>query len=153
MRSLFGKEDACKVFISVSSAAIHGGTEEYIKMNEDHPRSYTDSYTESKALQYDLTLKLIKEKAIIIQPALVYDELNRYMFKEIAEVAALNLMAILPENGNFRLSMVHPRDLATATLILLERGEFGNSYIIADDYPLKIREMVQMVQIFIFFIY
>ena len=144
--NIFGKDDSCKVFISVSSAAIHGGTDQYIKMNEDHPRSYSDSYTESKALQYDLTLKLIKEKAIIIQPALVYDELNRYMFKEIAEIAALNLMVVLPENGNYRLSMVHPRDLATATLMLLERGEFGESYIISDDYPLKIREMVQMVQ-------
>lgn len=144
--NVFGKNDSCKAFISVSSAAIHGGTENYVKMNEEHPRSYSDSYTESKALQYDLTLKLIKEKAIIIQPALVYDELNRYMFKEIAEIAALNLLVVLPENGNYRLSMVHPLDLASATLMLLERGEFGESYIISDDYPLRIREMVQMVQ-------
>ncbi|MHA1784569.1 MAG: NAD-dependent epimerase/dehydratase family protein [Candidatus Helarchaeota archaeon] len=144
--NVFGKDDECKVFISVSSGAIHGGTEEYVMIKEDHGRELNDSYTESKALQYDLTLELIKEKAIITQPALVYDERNRYMFKEIAEIAALNLMLILPEQGNYRVSLVHPKDLATGTLMLLERGEFGESYIISDDYPLRIKEMVQLVQ-------
>ncbi len=142
----FGKDKECKVFISISSAAIHGGSEDYVKMDETFPRQYNDSYTESKALQYDLTLKLLKEKAIIIQPALVYDEKNKFMFKEIADVAALNLLLILPENGTYRISLVHPNDLATGTLMLLERGEFGESYVIADDYPMKIREMVQLVQ-------
>lgn len=141
---LFKKTDL-KVWVTVSSAAIHGGTPEEVFIDENHPRTLKDSYTTTKAQEYDLTLEKFKEKSIIIQPALVYDERNRYMFKQIAEMVALQIMPVLPDEGNLVLGMVHPYDLATGTLMAIERGEFGESYIICDGKPLKMRELVKMV--------
>ncbi|MHA1132624.1 MAG: NAD-dependent epimerase/dehydratase family protein, partial [Candidatus Helarchaeota archaeon] len=141
---LFKKTDL-KVWVTVSTAAIHGGTTENVYITEDMPRVLKDSYTITKAQEYDLTLEKIGEKAIIIQPALVYDEKNRYLFKEIAEILALNLLPALPDDGNLYVGMVHPHDLATGTLMALERGDFGESYLICDDHPLKLMEIAEMV--------
>jgi nucleoside-diphosphate-sugar epimerase len=141
---LFKKTDL-KVWVTVATAALHGGTTEDIYITEDHPRVLKDSYTTTKAQEYDLTLEKIKDKAIIIQPALVYDEKNRYLFKEIAEILALNLLPALPDDGNLWVGMVHPLDLATGTLMALERGDFGESYIICDDRPLTLMEIAKMV--------
>jgi nucleoside-diphosphate-sugar epimerase len=139
------KNTSVKVFVSVSSAAIHGGTKEDVFITEASPRTLKDSYTTSKAQQYDLTLQKFGEKSMIIEPSLVYDERNRYLFKEIAELIALNILPALPDNGNMWVGMVHPHDLATGTLMAIERGEFGQSYIICDDRPLKMIEMAKLV--------
>ncbi|MHA1649742.1 MAG: NAD-dependent epimerase/dehydratase family protein [Candidatus Helarchaeota archaeon] len=139
------KDTDLKVFVSVSSAAIHGGTKEDIFITEEHPRVLKDSYTISKAQQYDLTLEKFGDRSIIIEPALVYDERNRFLFKEIAEFIALNLLPALPDYGNFWVGMVHPHDLATGTLMAIERAEFGESYIICDDHPLKLIDIATMV--------
>jgi len=139
------KETDLKVFVSVSSAAIHGGTREDVFITETTPRTLKDSYTTSKAQQYDLTLQKFGEKSMIIEPSLVYDERNRYLFKEIAELIALNILPALPENGSMWVGMVHPIDLATGTLMAIERGEFGQSYIICDDRPLSMMELAKMV--------
>ena len=133
-----------KVWITVATAAIHGGTEDDVAIDETYPRVLEDSYTATKAQEFDLTLEKIGDKAIIIQPALIYDEKNRYMFKEIVEFASLGLLFVLIEKGKFKLNLVYPTDLATATLLLLERGEFGQSYIICDDYPVTLRDLVDL---------
>jgi len=125
------------VFITVSSGAIHGGKDDDIPTVESDERVLKDSYTRTKAEEYDLAMELFKEKMIVIQPALVYDELNRYMFKEIAQMASFGLLVLLPEHGNLKLGLVHPKDLASGTLLLMERGEFGD--------PLKMRDLVNMV--------
>ncbi|MHA1230659.1 MAG: NAD-dependent epimerase/dehydratase family protein [Candidatus Helarchaeota archaeon] len=137
--------DTLKVFVTVSSAAIHGGTEEDELIDENKPRVLRDSYTTSKAEEADLTRELIGEKCVIIEPALVYDERNRYMFKEIVEMIALKLLVFLPENGSYKLNMVHPYDLATGTICAMERGDFGEAYIICDDHVLELREIAEMV--------
>jgi len=139
------KQTDLKVWVTVSSAAIHGGTKEDKFITEDHPRTFKDSYTTTKAQEYDLTLEKWKEKSIIIQPALVYDERNRYMFREIAQMIALKIFPALPDNGNFYVGMVHPYDLATGTLMAIERGEFGESYIICDGKPLRMIELTEIV--------
>ncbi|MBD3229172.1 MAG: NAD-dependent epimerase/dehydratase family protein [Candidatus Lokiarchaeota archaeon] len=137
--------DTLKVFVTVSSAAIHGGTPEDTLIDEDRPRTLKDSYTTSKAEEADLTRELIGDRCIIIEPALVYDEKNRYMFKEIVEMIALKLLVFLPEHGSYKLNMVYPYDLATGTLCAMERGDFGEAYIICDDYPLKLKDIADMV--------
>jgi len=138
-------KDTLKVFVTVSSAAIHGGTEEDVLIDETKPRVLKDSYTTSKAEEADLTRELIKEKCVIIEPALVYDERNRYMFKEIVEMVALKLLVFLPEGGSYKLNMVHPYDLATGTICAMERGDFGEAYIICDDIDLTLGEIANMV--------
>jgi nucleoside-diphosphate-sugar epimerase len=139
------KNTDLKAFVSVSSAAIHGGTLEDVFITEKMPRVLKDSYTISKAQQYDLTLQKFGEKSMIIEPSLVYDEKNRYLFKQIAELIALNLLPALPDNGNLWVGMVHPIDLATGTLMAIERGEFGQSYIICDEKPLRMIELATLV--------
>lgn len=141
---LFKKTDL-KVWVTVATAALHGGTKEDKFITEDFPRVLKDSYTSTKAQEYDLTLEKWKEKSIIIQPALVYDERNRFMFKEIAEMIALKIFPALPENGSFYVGLVHPHDLATGTLLAIERGEFGESYIICDGKPLRMIELAELV--------
>ncbi|NVM54933.1 MAG: NAD(P)-dependent oxidoreductase [Candidatus Helarchaeota archaeon] len=141
---LFKKTDL-KVWVTVSTAAVHGGTKEDIFITEDLPRVLKDSYTITKAKEHDLTLEKFSEKSIIIQPALVYDELNRYLFREIAQMISLQIMPALPDYGNFWVGMVHPFDLATGTLLAIERGEFGQSYIICDGKPLRLIELAKMV--------
>ncbi|NVM05282.1 MAG: NAD(P)-dependent oxidoreductase [Candidatus Helarchaeota archaeon] len=136
--------DKVKVWVTVSSAAIHGGTEEDIAITEDKPRTLEDSYTRTKAEEYDLTLEKLPNKSIIIEPALIYDEKNRYMFKEIVEIAAMGVLFVLVERGSFKLNMVHPLDIAPATLLLMERGEFGQSYIVCDDYPVTMRDLADL---------
>ena len=133
------------MFVSISSAAIHGGTTEDIFITEKTPKVLKDSYTTSKAQQLELTFEKFKEKSIVIEPALVYDERNRYLFKQIAEVLALNLLPALPDNGNFWVGMVHPYDLATGTLMAIERADFGETYIICDGKPLRMIELAKMV--------
>ena len=137
--------DTLKVFVTVSSAAIHGGTDEDELINENRPRSLKDSYTTSKAEEADLTRELIGDKCVIIEPALVYDERNRYMFKEIVEMIALKILVFLPENGSYKLNMVHPYDLSTGTICAMERGDFGEAYIICDDYDLELGQIANMV--------
>ncbi|MHA1268314.1 MAG: NAD-dependent epimerase/dehydratase family protein [Candidatus Helarchaeota archaeon] len=137
--------DTLKVFVTVSSAAIHGGTEEDELIDETRPRVLRDSYTTSKAEEADLTRELIGDRCVIIEPALVYDERNRYMFKEIVEMIALKLLVFLPENGSYKLNLVHPYDLATGTICAMERGDFGEAYIICDDWVLELREIAEMV--------
>ncbi len=139
------KNTNLKVFVSVSSAAIHGGTKEDVFITEENPRVLKDSYTTSKAQQYDLTLAEFGEKSMIIEPSLVYDERNRYLFKQIAELLALNILPALPDNGNFWVGMVHPIDLATGTLMAIERGDFKQSYIICDEKPLRMIEIAKLV--------
>ncbi|MFX1297252.1 MAG: NAD-dependent epimerase/dehydratase family protein [Promethearchaeota archaeon] len=139
------KNTDLKVWVTVSTAAIHGGKKENIFITEDMPRVLNDSYTKTKAQEHDLTLEKIGDKSIIIQPALVYDKRNRYMFKEIAEMVSLKIMPALPDYGNFMVGMVHPYDLATGTLMALERGEFGESYIICDGKPLKLIEITEII--------
>jgi len=139
------KNTELKAFVSVSSAAIHGGTLEDVFITEKMPRVLKDSYTISKAQQYDLTLQKFGEKSMIIEPSLVYDEKNRYLFKQIAELIALNILPALPDNGNLWVGMVHPIDLATGTLMAIERGDFGQSYIICDEKPLRMIEMATLV--------
>jgi nucleoside-diphosphate-sugar epimerase len=137
--------DTLKVFVTVSSAAIHGGTQEEEEIDEMKPRVLKDSYTSSKAEEADLTRELIGDRCVIIEPSLVYDEKNRYMFKEIVEMIALKLLVFLPENGSYFTHMVYPYDLATGTIVAMERGDFGEAYIICDDYPLKLIEIADMV--------
>ncbi|MHA1300505.1 MAG: NAD-dependent epimerase/dehydratase family protein [Candidatus Helarchaeota archaeon] len=135
-----------KVWVTVSTAALHGGTEEDIAIDETFPRVLEDSYTSTKAEEFDITINspIVGKKCIIIQPALIYDEKNRFMFKEIIEFAAMDLMVALVERGSFKLNLIHPKDIAAATLLLIERGEFGQSYIISDDYPITIRDLVDL---------
>ncbi|NVM27321.1 MAG: NAD(P)-dependent oxidoreductase [Candidatus Helarchaeota archaeon] len=141
---LFKKTDL-KVWVTVSTAAIHGGTREDKFITEENSRILKDSYTSTKAKEHDLTLEKFAEKSIITQPALVYDERNRYLFKEIAELVALQLFPALPDNGNFWVGLVHPHDLATGTLMAMERADFGESYILCDEKPQRLREIVEMV--------
>ncbi|MHA1265315.1 MAG: NAD-dependent epimerase/dehydratase family protein [Candidatus Helarchaeota archaeon] len=138
------KDTDLKVWVTVSTAAIHGGTKEDTLITEDKPRVLKDSYTITKAKEYDLTLELWKDKSIIIQPALVFDERNRYMFREIAQMVALQIMPALPNEGTFGVGMVHPHDLATGTLLAIERGEFGQSYIIVSK-NMTLRDIAEIV--------
>jgi nucleoside-diphosphate-sugar epimerase len=139
------KDTDLKVWVTASTAAVHGGTKEDVFITEDMPRVLKDSYTRTKAQEHDLTLEKIGDKSIIIQPSLVYDERNRFLFKEIAEMISLKILPALPENGIFWIGMVHPHDLATGTLMALERGEFGESYIICDGKPLTFKEIAEIV--------
>lgn len=138
------KQTDLKVWVTVASAAIHGGTKEDILITEDRPRVLKDSYTTTKAQEYDLTLEMWKDKSLIIQPALVYDERNRYMFREIAQMIALQILPALPDYGSFGVGMVHPYDLATGTLLAIERGEFGQSYIIVSK-NMTLRDIAEIV--------
>ncbi|MHA1753629.1 MAG: NAD-dependent epimerase/dehydratase family protein [Candidatus Helarchaeota archaeon] len=137
--------ETLKVFVTVSSAAIHGGTMEDELIDEKKPRVLKDSYTTTKAQEADLTRELIGDRCVIIEPALIYDERNRYMFKEIVEMIALKLLVLLPEQGSYKLNMVHPYDLATGTICAMERGDFGEAYIICDDHVIELREIAEMV--------
>lgn len=141
----FKPDPNLKVFVTVSSGAIHGGKDDDIPTVESDERVLKDSYTRTKAEEYDLAMEMFPEKMIIIQPALVYDELNRYMFKEIIQMSSFGLMVMLPEHGSYKLGLIHPKDLASGTICLIERGEFKESYLICDDYPLKMRDLVNMV--------
>ncbi len=136
--------DKVKVWITVSSAAIHGGTEEDVPMDETFPRTVEESYTRTKEIQWDMTFKRLPKKGIVIEPALIYDERNRYMFKEMVEMAAMDLMLTLVERGSLKMGMVHPLDIAAATLLLVERGEFGESYMICDDNPVTVRDLANL---------
>ncbi len=135
-----------KVWVTIATAAIHGGTEDDIAIDETFPRVLEDSYTATKAEEFDITINspVVGKKCIIIQPALIYDERNRFMFKEIVEFAAMNLMFVLVEKGSFKLNLIHPKDIAAATLLLIERGEFGQSYIISDDYPITLADLANL---------
>ncbi|MHA1378432.1 MAG: NAD-dependent epimerase/dehydratase family protein [Candidatus Helarchaeota archaeon] len=135
-----------KVWVTVSTAALHGGTEDDIAIDETFPRVLEDSYTSTKAEEFDITINspIVGKKCIIIQPALIYDERNRYMFKEIIEMAATDLMVAMVERGSFKLNLVHPKDIAAATILLIERGEFGQSYIISDDYPITLSDLINL---------
>lgn len=136
--------DKVKVWITISSAAIHGGTEEDKPMDETFPRIVEESYSKTKAIQYDMTFERLPEKGIVIEPALIYDERNRYMFREMVEFASMNLLFALVEQGSFKMGLVHPLDIAAATLLLMERGEFGQSYMICDDNPIMVRDLVNL---------
>ena len=77
-------------------------------------------------------------QGVMVRPCIVYGAGDRYFLPQIGRIAALPLLP-LPDGGRHLLDLVHAEDVATAHLIVMERGTPGEAYNATDggSYPVR----------------
>jgi nucleoside-diphosphate-sugar epimerase len=148
LKACIGKKHIKKI-ICCSTIGVYKSDKN--KMGENHPlgQFINDHYYEySKVEMEKICAKYHKEynlPIIIIRPAAVYGVGSKYFFFDIFNLVKDGKIKAYPGPCNNMVHLVHVEDVARAAVHLSINGLAGESYNIADDNPLTMREAIDIV--------
>jgi len=139
-------EAGVKRLVHMSTAGVHGRGFPGQLMDENSPYAPTTVYERSKAAADRLVLDYAKRglETIALRPPLVYGDPHSKFFKWLFSYAANRFIPVFGD-GLCLKHFVHVTDVSQATLLAMNNGRPGRAYIIADETPVSIDNLLMMV--------
>ena len=131
------------------STTLVTGYPDELPANENSPYKFDNMYQETKGESEKLVLKYYNEKNLpvtVIRPAIVYGpkDPNGFVVK-LAKLIKSNKFIFVGKGSN-KIHFVHIENLIKAFIQVIEKNTtIGQVYIIADDKPIEIRNLVKII--------
>lgn len=132
----------------VSTGNVFGNTHGQVvdeSYRRDLAEGFLSSYDEAKYRAHELALERIAQGApiVIVQPGGVYGPGDHSELGNAIEMTRRGRMPMIPFAG-MRMSLVHVDDAAAGIILAFDKGELGESYILAGERA-TMRELVRTV--------
>jgi len=118
-------------------------------LSEDSPLNPNPNhYARSKARAEEYVLRKCREeglKAVVVRPAFVYGPRGTYGLNLLIHMVISGKLKVIVGNGSNYVHPIHVRDLTKALVTVMRRGAPGEAYIAANEEPVRLRELVELV--------
>lgn len=139
-------EAGVKRFVQCSTVGVYGDVENP-PANEETPAKPDDYYQHTKLKGEELSRELGQELGlpiVIVRPAGIYGPLEDRFLKLPKLIQ--NGKFVMFGDGTAMYHFIHIDDLCAAFVLCAERDEaVGQTYVIADDHPIAIRDIVALM--------
>lgn len=135
-------ESGVKRFVHISTADVHGSGHPGEIMDEQSPYAPVTDYERSKAEAERVVLNILKGfEPIVLRPTFVYGNPSSAFFKWLFAYARSPIIPVLGPGLALK-HYVHVSDLAEAIVLAMRDGRSGRAYIIADEKPIAVNELL-----------
>lgn len=132
-----------------STAGVYGAPEsDRLPVTEDHPKDPESNYDRSKWLQEQVVNEYHDEyglPSVALRPVPVYGPGNTYGAAQVWFAIAKGYLQLFPAFCDYRMPLVHLRDVTRAALYLATHGESGEAYNVVDDQSYLMRDVLHYV--------
>jgi nucleoside-diphosphate-sugar epimerase len=136
--------------VHVSSTAVYGSARYgALPTDEDTPLPELpreDAYGHSKQLAEQVVLEACRGRGVwatVVRPPVMYGIGDRQLTPRLGPVMMRGLFPLIG-GGRTRLTFVHARNVAAGAVLAAERDDArGRVFLLSDDFPLTVAELVQ----------
>lgn len=118
-------------------------------LSEDSPLNPNPNhYARSKARAEEYVLRKCREeglKAVVVRPAFVYGPRGTYGLNLLMHMLISGKLRVVIGDGNNYIHPIHVRDLIKALTTAMRKGAVGETYIAANEEPVRLREFIELV--------